>query len=195
MGPKFQENKPKEFILKDADGRTIKNTVDFCYTGIIELTEDNVETCLAIASSVEIDLLVDKCRQFYSSKLSVANAVDILMVADNNRFVELRQRALDFISENFDVVATLDILKLGHPLLQELLKYDKIHESGDLCAQRLVAWFQAHESERAVYMPELLKLIRLEQLTLEVRVSYFCEFSKTSSSTSFPFSFDFTCSI
>lgn len=157
LGPNFQEGKPKEFVLDDSDGPTIKTVVNFCYTGNIDLSEENAEKCLKIASDVEIDFLEKKCRQFYSKKLNVDNSVSILMIADKYRIGDLRQRAFNLVCEKFEIVSTTDIQKLNHSLLVELLKCNKILESGDLCAQRLLDWFQSDEVERGVYMPQLLK--------------------------------------
>lgn len=158
--------------MNDVDGETIKSAVEFCYTGIIELTEENVEKCLKIAASGEIDLLEAKCRQFYSTKLSVENSVDVLIIADQYRFMDLQQHAFDLICEKFDTVPAKDIQKLSHRLLLELLQNEKIQQFGDFCANRLLEWFQWDEDERAVFMPESLKLLRLEQLSVEVCSEY-----------------------
>lgn len=168
LGPNVQESKPKEFNLKDADGSTIKIVVKFCYTGHIDLTQENAEKILRIASNVEIDLLEEKCRQFFFTELSVANAVNTLCVANEYRFGDLRDQAFLLVCENFGMLSTVDVYKLSHPLLKELLECDKVQETGDLCAKRLLEWFQNDEDERGVHMPELLKMIPLELVTVEV---------------------------
>lgn len=168
LGPNFQEAKPKEFVLDDSDGNTIKIVVNFCYTGKISLTEDNVEKCLAIASSAEIDLLENKCRQFFATKLGVTNSVNFLIIADKYRFADLRKQAFDLICDKFATVPASSTQKLSRQLLQEMLQCEKIQRYEDLPIKRLLEWFHSDEGERGVHMTELLKFIRLEQLTPEV---------------------------
>lgn len=160
--------KPKELVLDYADSGTIKTVVNFCYSGNIDLTGENVEKCLMVANRAEIDLLEGKCRQFYGTELGVGNSVTILMVADEYRFADLRQRAFDLICEKFEAVPSTDVLKLSHPLLQELLKCNQIQDYGDLGAMRLVEWFQFDEEGRGTFMPALLKSVCLQKLSTEV---------------------------
>lgn len=168
LGPHFQEGDETESTLEDTDGQTVKAIVDFCYTGRIELTEGNVTKFQAIASSIEFDLLEEKCSQFYAAKLSVDNSVDTLIIADKYSDVGLRQRALDLICESFETVPMQDIQRLGHELMQELLKCDKIQAPEELVFKRLFEWFKKNEEERKKHMPEMLKLIRLEYVPSQV---------------------------
>lgn len=175
LGPNFQGEKPREFVLNDFDGGTIRAVVNFCYTGNIELTKENVGKCLSMAIRLEIDVLPEKCRQLLSAELSAANVVDILMIPDEYRIGRLRGRAFKLICERFEAVPLLDIQNMSHGLLQDILKCAEVQENADLCAQRLLEWFRCDENERSVHMPELLKLIRLERVSFEVRSEYSCK--------------------
>lgn len=97
LGPNFEEGSKTEFVLDDTDGETFKAIVDFCYTGRINLTEENVTKYLAIASSVQFDLLEEKCWQFYAANLIVANSVSTLIVAEKYSNADLRRKAFDLI--------------------------------------------------------------------------------------------------
>lgn len=169
LGPNFQEGSKSEFILDDTDGETVKAIVDFCYTGRIDLTEENVEDFMAIASSVEIDLLEEKCCRFYAHKLNVTNSTNTLMVADKYNIADLRQRAFDFIFGSFEKVPTADIQRLDFRLLHEILKCDKIDATEELVFKRLLEWSQDEPTEREKHMPDLLKQVRLEHISSEVR--------------------------
>lgn len=172
LGPDIFEEKANKSVCNDSDGETIKSLVNFCYTGNVELTENNAEKILQFASAIESDLLINELRQYYSTKLCVAHSVSILMMADKYGFDDLRKQAFQLICKKFEMVPSVDFQKLSHSLLQELLNCDEIQKSGNLFATRLLEWFQCDEDERDVYMPELLKLIQLEQLKIEVRFKY-----------------------
>lgn len=168
LGPNFQEGSQNEFVLDDTDGETVKAIVVFCYTGHINLTEENVGNFLAIASSVELGLLEKKCVQFYNDKLSVTNAIATSMIADKYSAAELRQRAFGLICDSFEMVPTTDIQQLDYRLLCELLKRNELKATEALVFERLVEWFQSNEAEHKPHMPALLKLIRLEHIPPQV---------------------------
>lgn len=170
LGPNFEEGRKNEFVLDDTDGETVKVIVDFCYTGHINLSEESAAKFLAIASSIELELLEKKCIRFYNDKLSVTNAVGSLMIADKYNAFDLRQRAFGLICESLEKVPTTDIQQLDYRLLRELLESDKIQATEALVFERLLQWFQNKESEREQYLPGLLKMIRLEYIPPQVRL-------------------------
>lgn len=158
----------KEYILDDIDGETIEMTVDFCYTGNISLNEENVDKLLAIAASIQIDLLEEKCRQFLVDKLNVNNAVDTLTIADKYSFAKLRRRALKLICESFELVSSEKLQQINHRLLRELLQCDNLNAPEELIFNRLFEWFEASKTHRNEHMPELLKLIQLQRIAPQV---------------------------
>lgn len=167
LGPNFQGSQQEEFIFDETDFETLQAIVGYCYTGHIHLTEENVRTCLTIASSVQFDLLEETCCSFYARILNGTNCVDALIFADKFSYLELRDAALDWISENFEYVPATDIQKLDHPFLEKILKCDRIISSEELVFIRLLEW--AEIEERKKYMPDFLKMIRLEHVSFEVR--------------------------
>lgn len=168
LGSNFEEANHKEFILDDTDGETIKMIVDFCYTGNVSLTPENVSDLLTIASSVQLDMLEEKCREFRADNLNAANAVDTLMMADKYSFAELRQRTLNWICESFESMPSGEIQKVDHRLLQELMRCDQIDASEEMIFNRLYEWFERSASMREKHMPDLLRLIRLENIPSQV---------------------------
>lgn len=144
--------------------------VDFCYTGRINLTADNVKEMLPIASSLELDMLEFECRKFYVGNVSVSNAIDAWTVADKHGYADLKQRAMHFMVEKFEVMPPTEIQTLEHRLLQELLEHEKIDLFEENIFNRLVKWYENDEIKRKPYMPELLQLIRLKHLSMQVRI-------------------------
>lgn len=160
-----------EFVLEGTDGKTVKAIVDYCYTGRIDLAEENVGQFLAIASGVGLDFLESECCQFYADKLSVTYCVDAFTFADKYGLADLRLKAFDLICDKFEKVPSAEIQKLDHRLLEEVLKCNEIKGPEGLVFDRLMEWFQNNEEERERYMPQLLELIRLEYITQKVRIA------------------------
>lgn len=169
-------------MLEGADGETVKAIVDFCYTGRINLTGENVGTFLAIASSVDFDLLQAECCQFYADKLCVTNCVDAFIAADKYGYADVRQKAFDLICCSFENLSSAEIQKMDHQLLRGVLKCHRINATEELVFNQLVEWCQNEGNDREQYMPELLKRIRLEHLSHQVRfANHFQYFSPVHS--------------
>lgn len=142
--------------------------VDFCYSGHINLTEDNVRELMSIASLAEFDLLEDECRKFYGNILSVTNAIDTWTVAEKHN-LDLTWPIVQFVRENIEEMPKTEVLRMNHCLVQELLQQKIIGISGEMVFKPLMMWYESSEADRKLYMPELLQLFRLNSLSLQVR--------------------------
>lgn len=78
----FLENNVGEFTFEDYDGPTIINFVNFIYTGELELSDENVDTYLAIASQFQVEALQTKCIHFYETNMHMDNLVHMYHIAD-----------------------------------------------------------------------------------------------------------------
>lgn len=172
LGPNFLEGKEDEFTLDDMDGETVKAIVEFCYTGCIDLPEENVKKFLAIASGVQLDLLEEKCWRLLDAQLNGTNSLGTFVTADKFGNAMLRQRAFDFMCESLQMVPATDIHQLEHRLLEEILKSDKIQVTEECVFRRLLEWFEDKETEREQHMPTMLRLIRLEHFPSQVGFVY-----------------------
>lgn len=166
FGPEFRKSKRKEHVLEDIDAETIEGFVAFCYTGNIDLTEENVRKFLDFATRYQVDLLKKQCHQFCFEKLIVANAVDFCRIAEEYFNRNLHTRTCLFIRDNLEMVPTIEIQKLNHTSFLTILRSDK--DNDDLCATRLLEWWRSDENKRSLHMPKLLEPLRLERLTTEV---------------------------
>lgn len=170
LGPNFREANHKEFVLDDTDGDTVKMIVDFCCTGHINLTEENINNIVTIASSVELDFLEEKCRQFLSDNLNINNSLETLLIADS--YSILRQQAFQFICEAFESIPSTKIQKFDYALFEELLKCNDVDATEEMIFNRLLEWFSKSEDDRKDHMPKFLKLIRLEHFAPQVKRTF-----------------------
>lgn len=144
LASNFQEGKTKEFVLEGTDGETVEAIVDYSYTGQINLTNENVGKFLAIASSVDLDLLETECRQFLADKICENMCVDAFMAADKYD-ADIRKKAFQLICDNFEKLSSSDIQKLDHRLLGEILESDQLITDEGLLFTRLLEWVQSKE--------------------------------------------------
>lgn len=170
LGPNFKEGQEEEVTI-DIDGRTLKSIIDFCYTGKLNITEENITRIIAAASSMELVVIEEKCQQFWHDNLATSNCVEIFSLADQYSFVRLRNKSFKMICEYFENVSIDELQALPFQCFAELVKCDQIHSvwQEEFIFQRMALWVDFNEENRSQYAPELFQWIRLSILSKEVR--------------------------
>lgn len=169
LGPNFKEGEEKEVTIDDIDGPTLNVMINFCYTGRIEITKENVMRIVAAASAMQLVRVEQEIEQFWCDSLATSNCLDIFSAADQYSFKDLRKKSFDFICENFEALAASELQKIKVSFFSELLKCDQICAREEFIFQRLTEWAGYHETTRSKHVPELFKSIRLEKITQPVR--------------------------
>lgn len=170
LGPNFEEGEDEEVTISNTDGPTLKNIINFCYTGNIKITNENIEQIIEAASYMNFDRIELKCQQFWIDTLATSNCVQIFSAADKYSFKNLRKISFDFICEHFEKVSDIELKKIGLSFFAELLKCDQIHAREEFIFHRMAEWVGYHETTRSKHVPELMKTIRLEKITQPVRL-------------------------
>lgn len=175
LGPHFKESQEEEVYIADIDGTTLKLIIDFCYTGQLQITDDNIAQIISAATAMELVVIEEKCQQFWTKILAASNCVGIFSVADRYSFLELRQRSRDMICEYFEEVSTSEVQTLTFSCFSELLKCDHLHAmwQEEFIFQRMTQWIDYDEINRSDFAPELFQLIRLEILAKPVSDFFF----------------------
>lgn len=168
LGPNFEEGRKKEVTIADIDGPTLKQIIGYCYTGRISITEENIMQIVWPASTMGFVDIEKKCRSFWSDTLTATNCVETFVLADKLGFLKLRKKSLGFICVLFQFVPADDLHCLQFPYFAELLQCHEIHALEDSICRRLVQWVEHSVMERSKHVPDLLKWIRMENLSTQV---------------------------
>lgn len=168
LEPNFQESQHKEVTVPNIDGPTLKAIVNFCYSGKIKITGDNIERLVSAASFMNLMLIEKKCEQFWSNGLSSSNCVQTYLRADAHNLSDLRDTSFHFICEHF---MDQQLLEAEYSLLTKILKCDEIPHTENETFSQLVNWIEFDKENRAKFAPDLLDLIRLEKITQPVRLT------------------------
>lgn len=171
LGPNFKEGQEDEVLIANIDGPTLKSIIDFCYTGELRITDENILQIIEAASAMEFVVIEEKCQQFWNDNLATSNCVEIFSLADRFSFLELRKKSLDMICEYFEELSTNAIQALPFSCFSELLKCDLIHTvwQEEFIFQRMALWVDFDEEHRSKYTSELFRSIRLQILSKQVR--------------------------
>lgn len=92
---------PYRITVPDIDGDLLQTTIDYIYSGHIELTPINANDFVYVASVLGIFPLQQKCVQFLVDNLSYRNCISTLSVATNCENFELFAKSFKFTIENF----------------------------------------------------------------------------------------------
>lgn len=173
LGPNFREGSNNEdIILPHIDGTTLRLVIDYCYTGRIDINNNNVNSIVCAASSMEFIELEQLCCQFLGQNLCTDNCIETFLLADKFSFDSLKRKAFLRILNHFENVPPEEFLRFDVKNLMELLNYDKIEASEETVFDRLRLWMETNSSESEDRGPELLRCIRLECLSAKVSACF-----------------------
>lgn len=91
---------PYKITVPEIDGELLETTIDYIYSGHIELTPINAYNIVYVASELGIISLQQKCVQFIVDNLSYGNCIMTLTVATNCKNFELFAKSFKFTIEN-----------------------------------------------------------------------------------------------
>lgn len=170
LGPNYKEANQNEIVLGEIDGKTLKTIIHFCYSGLVEITDDAVNDIVAAASSMELVQLEQRCSNFWSKNLNVANCVNILKYADKYNLKDLYCESFQYICENLVHIPAVDMAKVDENNFNAILAGDKINTDEKNVFNCFVQWVEHDESNRSKSVDLLAKSIRLQYIPVEVSI-------------------------
>lgn len=97
----LRESGENEITLGDVNGEVLQALVNYCYSGKIEIREDNVETLLATACLMQLHKVVEACSQFLARQLHPSNCLGIAVFAEHQSCNSLLHKATAYTSQHF----------------------------------------------------------------------------------------------
>lgn len=184
LSKNFREGFQDEITLQTIDGSTLKNVKKFLYTGCIEMTEENAVDVIHAASGFGLIALRKLCDRFCGENLSVANCVDVLLLAEQYDLEKLTTTAIQFIYAHFESIARNDFLKMNKQLFKKMLgdRHEMESEDEIIVFARLRMWINRNESNEQTEVhseleskpdgnySELLELIILKNIEDNVSI-------------------------
>ena len=163
------ESLQKKVEIRGIDCKTMELLIEFAYTGVIEVTIDNVQQLFAGASMLNIVSLRNACSNFLQTELDSGNCLGIRQFADHYSCSELEVAALRYTCQNFlEVVKGEEFLQLPVRKLVELLKSDKVQvRSEEDIYNAFETWLYYDYDKRKEHVHEMLECIRIPLLSLE----------------------------
>lgn len=163
----FKERNLSEIPLPEVNGEQLKILIHFCYTGVIDITENNVYDILKVASPLGFTYIEAQCGEFLKQNLNASSSLSIwTLVEQYMNFKDIVEMAINYAKVNFlEVTETDEFLELDSNRLLRLLKSDDINVwSEEDVFNALIIWVNYDEETREAYVHELLSAVRFAQL-------------------------------
>lgn len=170
----FKESK-SNVHLKCVDGNILRKIIDYYYTGNIEINRENIPTLFKMAHYLQFAILLDVCCDFWLKDLNSDNFWTIVKMAEYYSVPKMIKATHSFAIKNFSYIA-INEQDLGMLSKNQMFSY---MEDDNLYVKReeevydaFLRWITYDSENRMKFVPELLPLIRLNQLEPTVRTMY-----------------------
>ncbi|KAL1502542.1 hypothetical protein ABEB36_007670 [Hypothenemus hampei] len=163
----LSNNDQREITLVDIDGDVLQAVVNYCYTGTIEIREDNVETLLTTACLMLLHEVVEACSRFLSHQLHPSNCLGIAIFAEHQLCTSLLNEAKAYTHQHFmQVILNQEFLQLNLEQIHDLLSSDDLNVSSEEeIFSALLSWIQHDPIERKKHISALLASVKLPFLS------------------------------
>lgn len=161
----LRESNQSEIVIVDVNGDVLQAIVNYCYTGTIEIREENVETLLATACLMQLHEIVEACSRFLTLQLHPSNCLGIAVFAEHQSCSSLLEKSKDYISQHFlQVIENREFLQLSPEQMIILLSNDDLNiTSEENIFHALMSWINFDQSRKS-HTGDLLALVKLPLL-------------------------------
>ena len=142
---------------------TLSSIVEYVYTGVIELTDDNVERLVKACDLLRLDALKAACDKFMLKHVEPTNCVGFYHFAKMYRIDELKEKAMQVMCAQFKSVAcNAEFKHLSCDELIYLIKQnDVVVGSEDVVCESVLDWVRHDLENRRSALETIIENVRL----------------------------------
>lgn len=157
------ESKKNRIELYDIDSKSMKDILEYAYTGKVKITRRNAQNLLGAASLFQILPVQRACAKFMETQLDIHNCVGINYFAEVHNCIALKIKAREFIEKNFvEVCQNDEFLSLTYNKLAEIVTSDELNvEKEEVVLDAVLSWIEQEYEARKEFFCDLLRMIRI----------------------------------
>jgi len=168
-----QSNMPKirrkviRIPLEETLVPTFKLMIEYLYTGTVALEEEKFTQLIALANEYNIDPLKESCVQVLGKNINENNIFLMLDIIERYRVTQLRLMVRDFLSKNFNRLATSGmLLQLDIETWKQLVKDDELMvDSEEQVFHSVMSYAEQFSTkEKTSILEQLFPYIRFGQM-------------------------------
>ncbi|KAI4891549.1 hypothetical protein NFI96_010268 [Prochilodus magdalenae] len=139
----------------------LKKIIDFIYTAKLSLNMENLQDTLEAASFLQILPVLDFCKVFLISGVSLENCVEVGRIANAYNLTEVDKYVNNFILKNFpSLLGTGEFVKLPFERLAFVLSSNSLKHCSELDLFKSACRWLRYEDGRMDYAAKLMRNIR-----------------------------------
>lgn len=160
------ESTQEIITIKEIDPEALELLINFAYSGKVVISTSNVQSLLVGASFLQLGKVRDACCDFLKKRLHPNNVLGVQSFADALGCTTLVEATNRYIQMYFTEVArSEEFLNLSFVEIKDIISRDELHiTSEEQVFEAVIAWIK-FDSNRIVYLPELLTQVRMPLLT------------------------------
>lgn len=169
----LEESKQRVVTIQNIPAAVMKLLLDYCYTSVISITEDNIQDILPAASILQLTWVKEACCSFMKDQLDSSNCLGITAFADTHCCLDLQAEADRYTREHFlQVVETRDFLDLLPEDLAKLIAHEDLNvRSEEEVFEAVMKWVKHDTPNRKQHLVQVLQHVRMPLLNRSYLVS------------------------
>lgn len=154
----LNESDQKEFRMSEIDGDTLRQLIDYCYTGRLALSEHNVESILRWSHQYLLLDIVALCAQYLNDNLTPENCFKLHSLAKLLNIAELNATVVRYFGENFPKIAqTKEFKAIPFDMLVEFLERNDLNvDTEQQVLDAVLGWINHNREQRMPHFEVLL---------------------------------------
>ncbi|XP_053308387.1 kelch-like protein 21 [Spea bombifrons] len=160
---RLRESQAERVELHQVTGPILGLLLDFCYSGRVTVTQENVELLLQAADLLQFPSVKEACCAYLEQQLDISNCLEIQDFAEAYACRGLAESTKRFILAHMPQLAQArELERLPWKRLLEFIRDDRLCVDKEEAAYQLaVRWVRADLPRRQHRWPELFQHIRL----------------------------------
>ncbi|XP_062595496.1 kelch-like protein 12 [Saccostrea cucullata] len=152
--------------LNEVEYETVRDLVEYAYTGHLKITQDAVQSLLSTSSLFQILPVVKACAKFLESQLDDSNCIGIYHFAQSHDCKGLAIKAKEHLEKTFpEVCKSEEFLSLPLDKVKSIIQSNDLNvDSEEVIFNAIISWITA-DPERHADIAELFPLVRLSLLS------------------------------
>nr|8H36_A Chain A, Kelch repeat and BTB domain-containing protein 2 [Homo sapiens]8H36_B Chain B, Kelch repeat and BTB domain-containing protein 2 [Homo sapiens]8H37_A Chain A, Kelch repeat and BTB domain-containing protein 2 [Homo sapiens]8H37_B Chain B, Kelch repeat and BTB domain-containing protein 2 [Homo sapiens]8H37_N Chain N, Kelch repeat and BTB domain-containing protein 2 [Homo sapiens]8H37_P Chain P, Kelch repeat and BTB domain-containing protein 2 [Homo sapiens]8H3A_I Chain I, Kelch repea len=171
----LSESKQTHVHLRNVDAATLQIIITYAYTGNLAMNDSTVEQLYETACFLQVEDVLQRCREYLIKKINAENCVRLLSFADLFSCEELKQSAKRMVEHKFTAVYHQDaFMQLSHDLLIDILSSDNLNvEKEETVREAAMLWLEYNTESRSQYLSSVLSQIRIDALSEVTQRAWF----------------------
>uniref|UniRef100_A0A3B4AF81 BTB domain-containing protein n=1 Tax=Periophthalmus magnuspinnatus TaxID=409849 RepID=A0A3B4AF81_9GOBI len=155
------------FHISNVSADIMKVILDYCYTGLVHITEENLLELFTSADHFDVSGITRVCCRVMKEHLSPGNCVGVWRLTNMYYYPQLNKQVFVYILKHFQEVVTSseEFLLLSAEELHSIIDEDELNvEEETVVFEAVLRWVAHAPQERDKHMVDLLPKVRLALL-------------------------------